>query len=789
VKTNNFSLTNYMSILVFIFFISACGGGGGAEFIEPEVVESTKANPDYFGGLEAKEPRQVIPVLGNDEGKDIALSCVSDSSAGALIELSEDKQSIWYTPKPYYTGTDSFIYQIIDKDSNVSSTKVTVRMDADKNYVGAAPLTEIVSEPSIEVPPGIIGPVNGVVPGPNMATQSSLDINTLYRIPEKPALADCFTGFPFCKPAEQHVHKLSLEVGVSYDIQLEYLSRGDNSETVYPEVLLFDSDVKWLYDGTFPGEWIRTIENFEPKRSEDHYLVVESAMGAEQVLPVFGPQKYTVLLKVRDDYTKTLDTQGWVGRYPKIANLEREADEDWFKTSLNQGFTYTFFVNKENQTAAGNLEISIRDQDGGILVRSEMLGTNQLIYTIPGDIGNREEYYIVIRSTNNYTGPFSVYVEGGDIPNNLNTSAKIEIGQALQGQLGSRGDSDWYKSFLYAGEPYRIRQVGKPTDDDWIRSPRITVRDVYGDVLFSHGNPYPAGSICLPDCKSIANIDFVAPYTGVFYFSASVEPVNRRTPGGLFELSLLPLETLSEQDFPSTVETKAYIATRIIQNGELETAGDRDWYKFYKSPYETYTFTLKKPETGSLFGDGRLSVFDENEIRLPFESKTNPDGSISLEIGAETPYDYGYYFLEVASASNNIGQYRLSREGGDVADHINSWIPIGVGGEITSALNRRLDQDFYRLKIAANSDYQIIVESEFDSLVPAGAIDLVVIGEDQSTLYEADGQEGRATLINTNGTDAEQTVFIIVRSGATSKPEGTYKLSVRNLSNENLCAL
>ena len=158
-------------------------------------------------------------------------------------------------------------------------------------------------------------------------------------------------------------------------------------------------------------------------------------------------------------------------------------------------------------------------------------------------------------------------------------------------------------------------------------------------------------------------------------------------------------------------------------------------------------------------------------------------------MGAELPYAYGDYFLEVSSIADATGHYRLSREGGDVADHINSWVPIGTGGEVTSSINRTLDQDYFRLKLAAENSYRITAEPDFDAQEPASAIDIVVLGEDQNTLYEANGQAGLATIIDTDGTDSAQTVFIIVRRGLGAQPEGRYKLRVRNLSNENLCAL
>jgi len=392
-----------------------------------------------------------------------------------------------------------------------------------------------------------------------------------------------------------------------------------------------------------------------------------------------------------------------------------------------------------------------------------------------------------VASRDGYTGDYRIDVEGGDIPNDLSTHATINPGGSLLGQLGSRGDYDWYKSTLSSDKTYQIRVEARPGVKNWISSPRIIIRDLNGDKLFQKGIAFKPGSTCLTDCKIYAIIDFVPPYNGEYYFSVGVEPVNRTTPGGLFNISLSNSTIVPEDDFPATDKTPAYVATRLLQKGKLEKSGDHDWFKIYKQPYEKHYITLKKGTDSSPLTDGKLELLNANGGIVDVTTLNQPDGSVLLVL--ESELSFGEYYIDVSSSSNSTGSYRLSHEGGDVPDDINSWMRIGLGDPVTSALNRRLDKDFFRFQLKENTVYQITATPDSSSTIAASAIDIEVFDQNQDLIYSNRGVKGEASIIDTSGIDPEQTVFIVVIPGQTSEPEGVYQLQVRDFSSSKQCSI
>ena len=78
-----------------------------------------------------------LPVLSNDIGTDLRLIEVNTVTVAlGSVEMSEDKQTLYYTSATDYSGEDAFWYAFTDSEGRTNSAKVTV----DVRAVGPEPV-------------------------------------------------------------------------------------------------------------------------------------------------------------------------------------------------------------------------------------------------------------------------------------------------------------------------------------------------------------------------------------------------------------------------------------------------------------------------------------------------------------------------------------------------------------------------------------------------------------------------------------------------------------------------
>jgi len=92
---------------------------------DPPAAENDEYESTQDGAL------QVLPVLDNDDtepdgDQSLAITDVSDGSAGGTIEVAADGAAIEYTPAPGFFGTETFTYTVEDADELTDEATVTV---------------------------------------------------------------------------------------------------------------------------------------------------------------------------------------------------------------------------------------------------------------------------------------------------------------------------------------------------------------------------------------------------------------------------------------------------------------------------------------------------------------------------------------------------------------------------------------------------------------------------------------------------------------------------------------
>ncbi|NOX75858.1 MAG: tandem-95 repeat protein [Gammaproteobacteria bacterium] len=134
---------NYFGTDTFTY--TADDGMGGSDtatvtiVVEP-VNDTPIAQPDSANVTQGNTV--TIALLGNDTGLgdgSIVVSITSATSSGILTNNNDG--TISYTPNTNFTGTDNFVYQIIDADGQTSTANGTITVEASGGSTGTAILS------------------------------------------------------------------------------------------------------------------------------------------------------------------------------------------------------------------------------------------------------------------------------------------------------------------------------------------------------------------------------------------------------------------------------------------------------------------------------------------------------------------------------------------------------------------------------------------------------------------------------------------------------------------------
>ena len=166
----------------------------------------------------------------------------------------------------------------------------------------------------------------------------------------------------------------------------------------------------------------------------------------------------------------------------------------------------------------------------------------------------------------------------------------------------------------------------------------------------------------------------------------------------------------SGDDYTANTGTTGYVSVGGSATGNLETAGDRDWFRVDLTAGYTYSFDLQ----GSATGQGTLA-----DPYLYFYSSS---GSLIAQAdnggsGANSRLTYvasvggAFYLGAGANGDNATGTYRLSASAvDDYAGNTSTTGVLAVGGSVTGAIETTGDRDWFCTALTAGSQYVFDLE-------------------------------------------------------------------------------
>jgi|GEM_PF-4220941 len=267
----------------------------------------------------------------------------------------------------------------------------------------------------------------------------------------------------------------------------------------------------------------------------------------------------------------------------------------------------------------------------------------------------------------------------------------------VSASIENEGDRDWFRFEAAEGTAYEVEIILNSLGDS-----ELELADADGEVITSDDD----GGSGLG-----SQLTWVAPRSGTFYWVAK----GLGSSTGSYNLRY---EVLAD-DHGSASTGATNLTTNEYLNGEIEIAGDRDWFRFEANGEQHYQIDarvrLLRDSAITLYGgDGITKLLENNDL--------NSEGSSQIIF---QPKRDGVFFVLVKAgddAGANTGSYRVRVQEIDpptdeVSNEIANATPFAINSRIVGNINYPLDTDVYSFQPKANTEYLIRATTNVDDAI------------------------------------------------------------------------
>lgn len=459
------------------------------------------------------------------------------------------------------------------------------------------------------------------------------------------------------------------------------------------------------------GEGLDSLLEFTPDTT-GQYFISASAFDT-------NTGSYTLLVEdlgASDDFADDTGTTGSVAVNGSVTGaIEEAGDRDWFSVNLEAGREYRFDLEgapTDMGTLSDTLLYGLRDSAGNLIGGTsdddDGVGLNSQLDFTPTTSGM---YFVDVGAFSSYEGTYTLSVSADtspldDFSSGADTSGAVTVGGSSTGNVETGGDTDWFAVNLLAGRIYQIDLEGAPTGGG-------TLADTFIRGLYDGAGALIPGTTNDDGGTGYnSSLSFTATSNGTYYVSAGGFGSNT----GTYKISV------SEQgvtdDFAQTTGTTGALPVGGSTTGDIETAGDADWFEVTLVAGNTYQLLLEGAATsGGTLADPLIQgIYTASGALIP--GTANDDGGTGNNSLTEfTPTASGTYFVSAKAADDGTGTYKLSltqTSSGAPSDDFGQTTGtagmVSSGGTANGSIETVGDQDWFGVSMTAGRTYVINLE-------------------------------------------------------------------------------
>ncbi|MCA0199370.1 MAG: pre-peptidase C-terminal domain-containing protein [Proteobacteria bacterium] len=233
-------------------------------------------------------------------------------------------------------------------------------------------------------------------------------------------------------------------------------------------------------------------------------------------------------------------------------------------------------------------------------------------------------------------------------------------------------------------------------------------------------------------------------------------------------------------DWGGTTATTGAIIVGASVIGNIETAGDSDWFRVTLTAGVTYQFDMLG---GSSLTDPFLNLRNSSGVVVGSDDDSGDGLNARL---VYTPTSSGVYFVDARSASaSGTGFYGVlvtqsstsnPNPSDDYAGSTSTTGTIAVGGTVNGNIEVGDDRDWFRVTLAAGTTYRVDLNGG------TLADPLLYIRNSSGTSVASDDDSGTGLNASLSYTPTTTGTYYIDAQGATLSGTGTYTLSLTQTS-------
>ena len=584
--------------------------------------------------------------------------------------------------------------------------------------------------------------------------------------------------------------EVTLQAGQTYRFDLEGSPTGAGT-LGDPNLLGIYDNLGQLIPGTDNddgGTWLNSRLYFTASRYGTYHvavgawrsdtgsykLLVEEVTQVEDYETDSIPTETVSLDKTVDDYPADTGSAGTVAvGGSATGGIERAGDRDWFAVELVAGRIYRIDLEgsltgqgsladpylRGIYRADGSLPRDTDNNDGGDWLNSRA-------YFLPTKSGT---YFIAAGANNTHIGTYRLSVQEivDDYPADTGSAGTVAVDGPATGNVDYAGDEDWFAVELVADRHYRIYLEGSLTHEDALEDPFLRgVHDAAGNLIAGTGND-DAGA------GHNSQVDIIAPESGTYYIAAGAHHEHT----GAYRLSV---EAVGD-DYPAAVAGSGALTVGGPTTGEIERAGDADWFAIELIAGRQYQLDLEGWWTGQgALRDPYLRGIHDAAGNLIMGTADDDGGERYNSRQEFTAPESGTYYIAAGAYDEHTGDYRLTVE--DAADDYSAYIgptgTVAVGGSVTGAVDYAGDEDWFAVEFVAGREYQIDIEGSLTSQDALGDPILYGIQDSDGNLIAGTGDDGGTGVNNRLEFTAPESGTYYIAAGAHDEDTGAYRLIV-----------